>query len=111
MRRFRRIASLVNAGDLIQQVTQLNTREEYVAWEQRRAHRISERAESCQTLTIIDWQETISDHMSLESLKDSVRGRFVHVSAAYKLRWREIETAFESCILIGAVINSNYIEL
>ena len=40
MRRFRRIASLVNASDnmerdLIEQAIQLNTIEEYVAYEQR----------------------------------------------------------------------------
>jgi len=43
-------------------------------------------------------------------LKDSVRGRFVHVGAGYGLRWREIETAFEYRILTSAVINSNHIE-
>ena len=80
----------------------------------RRVHRISERAESCQTPAIIDWQETISDHIlyiaRLESLKDSLRGRFVHVDVGYGLRWHAIETAFESRILTGTVINSNHIE-
>ncbi|KYN50261.1 hypothetical protein ALC62_07536, partial [Cyphomyrmex costatus] len=48
----------------------------------------------------------------LEGLKDSVRDRFVQVGAGYiaGLRWREIETAFESRILTGTVINSNHIE-
>jgi len=46
-------------------------------------------------------------------LKDSVRGRFVQVGAGYSagLRWREIDTAFESRILTGAVINFKHIEL
>ena len=34
----------------------------------------------------------------------------MHVGAGYGLRWREIETAFESRILTGAMINSNHIE-
>ena len=46
----------------------------------------------------------------LESLKDSMRGRLVHVGAEYGPRWRDIETAFENRILIGAIINSNHIE-
>jgi len=52
--------------NLIEQATQLNTIEEYIAWEQR-AHRISGRAKSCQTPVIIDWQETISDYMYREA--------------------------------------------
>jgi len=61
---------------------------------------------------IIDRQETISDHIArLESLKDSVCERFVHMSAGYELRWHEIEIAFESRILTDTVINSNHIEL
>ncbi|KYQ53600.1 hypothetical protein ALC60_00220, partial [Trachymyrmex zeteki] len=55
-------------------------------------------------------QSVIACIARLESLKDSVHGRFVHAGAGYGLRWREIETAFESRILTGAVINSNYIE-
>jgi len=48
----------------------------------------------------------------LENLKDAVRGRFVQVRTGYsaELRWREIDTAFESRILTGAVINFKHIE-
>jgi len=48
----------------------------------------------------------------LESFKDSVRDRFVQVSARYSagFRWSEIDTAFESRILTGAIINSRHIE-
>ena len=117
MRRFRRIASLVNASDnmerdLIEQATQLKSTSH--GNNDTTSHRISERVESCQTPAIIDWQETISDHIlyiaRLESLKDSLRGRFVHVDVGYGLRWHAIETAFESRILTGAVINTNHIE-
>jgi len=47
-----------------------------------------------------------------EDMKDSVRGRFVHAGAGYSagLRWRAIDTAFESRILTGAVINLKDIE-
>jgi len=36
----------------------------------------------------------------------------MQVGAGYKVgfRWREIDTAFESHILTGAIINSGYIE-
>jgi len=47
-----------------------------------------------------------------ESLKDSVRVRFVHVSTGYstRLRWRDTDMAFKSRIMTGAVINSEHIE-
>ncbi|KYN23487.1 hypothetical protein ALC57_04094 [Trachymyrmex cornetzi] len=100
--------------DLIKQATLLNTREEYVAWEQR----CDEFTESLEEqsrikrlrLSIGKRQSVIACIARLESLKDSVRGRFVHVDAGHGLRWREIETAFKSRILTGAVINSNHIE-
>jgi len=48
----------------------------------------------------------------LKNLKDTVRECFVQVSAGYSagLRWREINIAFESRILTGALINSGHIE-
>jgi len=50
----------------------------------------------------------------LEELKKSLRRRFVHAGAGYSsasgLIWREIDTAFESRVSTGAIINSNYIE-
>ena len=41
---------------------------------------------------------------------EGICGRFVHVGAGYGLRWCVIKTAFESCILMGVVINSKHIE-
>ncbi|KYN02011.1 hypothetical protein ALC62_07189 [Cyphomyrmex costatus] len=97
--------------DFIEQATLLSTREEYAAWEQRCDEFIESLEEQSRIkrprLSIGNRQSVIA---RLESLKDSVRGRFVHVGAGYGLRWREIETAFESCILTGAVINSNHID-
>jgi len=48
----------------------------------------------------------------LENLKDAVLGRFVQVGTGYSagLRWREIDTAFESRILTSTVINFKHIE-
>ncbi|KYN38648.1 hypothetical protein ALC56_06974, partial [Trachymyrmex septentrionalis] len=100
--------------DLIEQATQLNTREEYVAWEQRCDEFMESLEEQshakCLRLSIGKRQSVITCIARLESLKDSVRERYVHVGAGYGLPWREIETAFESRILTGAVINSNHIE-
>ncbi|KYN08269.1 hypothetical protein ALC62_00752 [Cyphomyrmex costatus] len=100
--------------DLTEQANQLGTREEYVAWEQRCDEFIESSEEQSRIkrprLSIGSRQSVIACIARLESLKDSVRGRFVYVGAGYGLRWREIETAFESRILTGAVINSNHIE-
>ncbi|KYQ52666.1 hypothetical protein ALC60_08197, partial [Trachymyrmex zeteki] len=63
----------------------------------------------CTRLSTGNRQSVIACIAWLESLKDSVRGRFVHVGVGYGLRWHEIEMAFESRILTDAV-NSNYIE-
>ena len=84
-----------------------------VRWEQRRVYRISGRAESCQTPAIIDRQETISITCiaRFESLKNSVRGRFVHVGTRYELRWCEIETAYiRKSYIDRRGDNSNHIE-
>ncbi|KYM95737.1 hypothetical protein ALC62_13644, partial [Cyphomyrmex costatus] len=99
--------------DLIQQANQLSTREEYVAWEQRCdefIESLEEQRIKRTRLSIGNRQSVIARIARLESLKESVSGRFVYVGAKYGLRWREIETAFESRILTGAVINSNHIE-
>ncbi|KYM96918.1 hypothetical protein ALC62_12413, partial [Cyphomyrmex costatus] len=99
----------------IEQAAQLNTREEYVAWEQRCNEFIESLEEQNRIkrprLSIGNRQSVIASIARLESLKDSVRGRFVYVGAGYGLRWREIETAHTvSRILTGAVINSNHID-
>ncbi|XP_018393244.1 PREDICTED: uncharacterized protein LOC108772246 [Cyphomyrmex costatus] len=100
--------------DLIQQANQLSTREEYIAWEQRCDEFIESLEEQSRIkrprFSIGNRQSVIARISRLESLKDSVRGRFVYVGAGHGLRWREIETAFESRILTGAVINSNHID-
>ncbi|XP_018399813.1 PREDICTED: uncharacterized protein LOC108777427, partial [Cyphomyrmex costatus] len=102
--------------DLIEQATLLSTREEYIAWEQRCDEFIESLEEQSRIkrprLSIGNRQSLIARIARLEGLKDSVRDRFVQVGAGYSagLRWREIETAFESRILTGAVINSNHIE-
>ncbi|KYQ52381.1 hypothetical protein ALC60_08544 [Trachymyrmex zeteki] len=99
--------------DLIEQATLLNTREEYVAWEQRCDKFIESLEEQSRIkrprLSTGNRQSVIACIAQLESLKDLVLG-FVNVGAGYGLRWCEIETAFESRILTGAIINSNYIE-
>ncbi|KYM95311.1 hypothetical protein ALC62_14051, partial [Cyphomyrmex costatus] len=102
--------------DLIEQATLLSTREEYIAWEQRCDEFIESLEEQSRIkrprLSIGNRQSLIARIARLERLKDSVRDRFVQVGARYsaELRWREIETAFKSRILTGAVINSNHIE-
>ena len=102
--------------DLVEQSAQLNTSEEFIAWEQRCDEFIESLEERSRVkrprLTIGERQSVIACIARLEELKNSVRGRFVHVGAGYSagLRWREIDTAFESRILTGAMINTNHIE-
>jgi len=57
-------------------------------------------------------QSLVARIARLENLKDAVRGRFVQVCAGHSagLRWRKIDTVFESRILTGAVINFKHIE-
>jgi len=102
--------------DLTEQAIRLNTIDEFIAWEQH-CNEFIESLDECSRikrsrLSIGNKQSFITRIAPLESLKDSVRERFVHAGAGYsaELRWREIDTAFKSRILTGAVINSKYIE-
>jgi len=101
---------------LTEQAARLNTQEEYLAWEQRCSDFIESLEEQSRIkrprLPIGVKQSLVARIARLENLKDVVRRRFVQVGAGYSagLRWREIDTAFESRILTGAVINSKHIE-
>lgn len=102
--------------DLEEQAARLTTLEEFQAWEQRCDECIESLEEQSQIkrprLSTGYRQSVIACIPRLEKIKDSLRGQFVHVDAGYSagLRWREIETAFKSRILTGAVINSKHIE-
>ncbi|XP_039313275.1 uncharacterized protein LOC120359529 [Solenopsis invicta] len=102
--------------DLVEQSARLNTSEEFIAWEQQCDEFIELLEERSRVkrlrLTIGERQSAIAHIARLEGLKDSVRRRFMHVGAGYSagLRWREIDTAFESRILTGAVINTDHID-
>ncbi|KYN21190.1 hypothetical protein ALC57_06439 [Trachymyrmex cornetzi] len=73
--------------DLIERATLLNTREEYVAWEQRCDEFIESLEEQSRIkrprLSIGNRQSVIACIARFESLKSSVRGRFVHIDIAY----------------------------
>ncbi|XP_071574625.1 uncharacterized protein [Temnothorax nylanderi] len=105
--------------ELLDQSTLLNSREDFAAWEQRCDEFIESLEEQSRIkrprLSIGLKQSLVACIARLEGLKDSVRQRFVHVGAGYsasetRLRWREIDTAFESRILTGVVINSKHID-
>jgi len=102
--------------DLREQAARLNTREDYIVWEQRCDEFIELLDEHSRIkrlrLSIGNKQSLVARIARVEGLKDSVRGRFVHAGAGYSagLRWRVIDTAFESRILTGAVINLKHIE-
>ncbi|XP_071574388.1 uncharacterized protein [Temnothorax nylanderi] len=110
--------------ELQEQSDRLNSIEDFAAWEQRCNQFIEVVEEESRNkrprlngdvLSIGNRQSLVAQIARIESIKDSVRQRFVHVGAGYSasetgLRWREIDTAFESRILTGAVINTDYIE-
>ena len=104
--------------NLRQQSTRISSVEEYAAWEARCDEFIESLEEQSRIkrprLSIEYQQSVIARVARLEELKNSLRRRFVHTdagcSSASGLIWREIDTAFESRVSIGAIINSNYIE-
>ena len=102
--------------DLVAQAARLNTREEFLVWEERCDNFIKSLEEQSRAkrprLSISVKQLLIAHTARLENLNDTVRGHFVQVGVEYSagFRWREIDT-FKSRILIGAVINSGHIEL
>ncbi|XP_070156745.1 uncharacterized protein [Polyergus mexicanus] len=103
--------------NLREQSARVNSIEEYIAWEQRCDEYIESLEEQSRIkrprLSIGIRQLLIARR--LEGLKHSLRTRFVHMGAGRSMRqhgliWREIDTAFESRILTGPVINHNHIE-
>ncbi|XP_011700257.1 PREDICTED: uncharacterized protein LOC105457338 [Wasmannia auropunctata] len=103
--------------DLEGQAARLTNTRDFIAWEQRCdefIESVNERSRSKRPrLTTGAKQSLIAYITRAENLKESLRERFVHVNRAeYSagLRWLEIDTAFKSRILTGAVINSKYIE-
>ena len=102
---------------LLDQSGGLNLREEYVAWEERCNKGIESLEEHNRVkrprFSIGVRESLVARIARLEGLKHSLRGRFVREGARHSstgLLWREIDTAFDSRVLTGAVLNSNYIE-
>ena len=106
-------------ANLWEQSARVNSAEEYIVWEQQCDKYIESLEEQSRIkrprLAIGVRQSLVAQIARLESLKNAVRKRFVHVGAGSSVRdnglvWREIDTAFESRILTGVVINSIHIE-
>ncbi|XP_076665017.1 uncharacterized protein LOC143367266 [Andrena cerasifolii] len=102
---------------LLDQSARLISQEEYLAWEERCNECIESLEEHSRVkrprLSIGVQQSLVAQIAHLEGLKYSLRGRFVHEGARHSstgLLWREIGTAFDTRVLTGAVLNSNYIE-
>ncbi|XP_076301531.1 uncharacterized protein LOC143219407 [Lasioglossum baleicum] len=104
-------------NDLWDQSDRLRLHEEYLVWEERcneclellKEHNRAKRPR----LSIGIQQSLIASITALESLKYSLRRRFIHEGAGHTstgLIWHDIDSAFKGRILTGAVINSNYIE-
>ncbi|XP_071571453.1 uncharacterized protein [Temnothorax nylanderi] len=117
--------------DLLERSNQIATLGEYLAWAQRCEEFIEQLEEDCRAkrprLSIRETdnpghrQSLVARIARLEGAKTLLQRRFVHIGGEYaagtssddnaeRLVWREIDTAFESRVLTGAVININHIE-
>ena len=102
---------------LLDQSTRLISQEEYLAWEERCNECIELLEEQSRVkrprLSIGVRQSVVARIARLEGLKYSLRGRFVRECAGHSsagLLRRDLDTAFDTRVLTGAVLNSNYIE-
>ncbi|KAL6253718.1 hypothetical protein P5V15_015533 [Pogonomyrmex californicus] len=106
--------------ELLEQCSQVATLVECFAWLQRCEECIEQLEELSRVkrprFTVANRQSAVTRIARLAGAKVQLERRFVHVGGEYASRdtgslvWREIDTAFESCILTGAVINVDYIE-
>ncbi|XP_071570633.1 uncharacterized protein [Temnothorax nylanderi] len=118
--------------NLLEGSDQIATLSEYLAWAQRCDEFIEQVEEDCRSkrprLSIRETdnpghrQSLVARIARLEGAKTLLQRRFVHIGGEYaagsssgnenveRLVWREIDAAFESRVLTGAVINTNYIE-
>ena len=90
------------------------SREAYLAWEERCNESIESLEEHSRVkrprLSIGLRQSLVARIAQLEGLKYSLRGRFLREGARHSstgLLWHEIDTAFDSRVLTGEVLNSN----
>ncbi|XP_070158799.1 uncharacterized protein [Polyergus mexicanus] len=107
--------------DLLELSHQVTTLGEYFAWAQR-CEEFIKQLEECSRikrprLSIGVRQSLVARIARLEGARTRLERRFIHSGGDYsgdntaeRLIWREIDTAFESRILTGAVINADYIE-
>ncbi|XP_072744044.1 uncharacterized protein [Anoplolepis gracilipes] len=107
--------------DLLERSHQVTTLGEYFGWVQHCEEFIEELEErsrvKCPRLSIGNRQSLVTRIARLEGAKTRLQRQFIPSGGDYssennseRLIWREIDTAFESRILTGAVINYNHIE-
>ena len=109
--------------ELLEQCSQITTLVEFFAWLQRCDECIEQLQERCGAkrprLAVGSRLSLVSRIARLASEKTQLEKRFVHVGGEYagtsgdnkkSLVWREIDAAFDSRIVTGAIININHIE-
>lgn len=101
-------------SNVLEQSTRLNSREDFVAWEQlceECLERLEEHSRNKrQRLSVGVRHSLVAKIARLERLKTELRRQFVRTGAGYGLTWREIDTAYANRILTGSVINVNHVE-
>lgn len=108
----------MNALELIERARTVIAADEYRAWERRCDECLESLREKCRNKRLRTITGVISSAVAriarLEGVRNDLRRRFTGVGAGLgesrEFSWIEIETAFKSRVLTGAVINVNYIE-
>ena len=112
---FENMAHELSEQELLEQAAQVNSVEEFSAWEQRCVEFIESLQEKSRVkrprLSIGRQQSLVAQIARIESAKTQLQRRFIHIGGEYaagssddnaqRLVWREIDTAFESRILTG----------
>ncbi|XP_025162986.1 uncharacterized protein LOC112590643 [Harpegnathos saltator] len=101
--------------ELQNQAAQLGSLDEYLAWEQKCDECLESLEQHSRAkqprLSVGSAHSMVARIAQLEGLKNTLRRRFVYAGAGHStLVWREIDTAFNSRISTGAIVNTDYID-
>ncbi|EZA51549.1 hypothetical protein X777_09758, partial [Ooceraea biroi] len=116
--------SVQSERDLLEQANRIATLVEYFEWVQQCDECIGQLEERCGAkrprLSIGNRQSVVARIVRLEGERKQLERRFIHFgggdyasaghSSSAELSWRKINTVFESRIVTGAIINTDYIE-
>ncbi|EFN87486.1 hypothetical protein EAI_09889 [Harpegnathos saltator] len=99
--------------ELWDQSAQLGSRDEYFAWEQKCDECLESLKQHSRDknsrLSVGSAHSMDAPTAQLEGLKSTLHRRFVYAGGGHsELFWREIDTAFDSRLSTGPIVNTNY---